>query len=97
MLVKDLKPRSPFDQMNVEVVSKGEMRSYANANGSGNVCSCAAKDEEGTEISLTLWNEQCTQVNEGDKLKITNGWVSEFKGTMQISTGKKGALEVLKK
>jgi replication factor A1 len=96
MLIKDLKPRTPFDEITLEIVSKGEPRAFATANGQGTVCSAAAKDESGEEVSLTLWNEEYKKVNDGDKVKITNGWVSEYKGKLQISAGRKGTLEVLK-
>ncbi len=93
MQVKDLKPKSGFDEITIEIVSKGEPRDFANANGAGKVCSCAAKDSEGKEISLTLWNEQCTEFNEGDKIKLSNGWTSEYQGQVQVSTGKQGTIE----
>ena len=96
MQVKELSPRSGFDELSLEIVSKGEEREFANASGSGKVCSCAAKDEAGDEVSLTLWNEQCKDVEEGSKIKITNGWTSEYQGQLQVSTGKMGQLEVLK-
>jgi replication factor A1 len=95
MQIKELKPRMGVEEIELEVISKGEERDFANANGSGKVCSCAAKDEKGDEISVTLWNEQCSQINEGTKIKITNGWTSEFQGQLQISTGKMGKLEIL--
>ena len=95
MLVKDLKAKTPVDEIVLEVVSKGEVREFANERGSGKVCNAAATDGEKKEISLTLWNEQCEQVNEGDRVKITDGWCSEFQGALQVSTGRKGTLEVL--
>jgi len=95
MLVKDLKPRMAVEEIELEIVSKGEVREFANERGSGKVCNCAGKDSEGTEISMTLWNEQIDQVNEGDKIKIVNGWTSEFKGTLQVGAGKQGTIEVL--
>jgi len=96
MLVKDLKPRMAVDVIQLEITSKGEARDFASANGSGVVCSAAGKDEKGDEVSITLWNEQCKQVNEGDKIVIKNGWTSEYQGKVQVSTGKKGSLEVAK-
>jgi replication factor A1 len=95
MLVKDLKPRTGVEEITLEIVSKGEVRDFANQNGQGKVASAAAKDEEGDEVSLTLWNDQCSQVEEGQKVKITNGWTSEYQGQLQVSTGKQGTLEVL--
>ncbi|MFA6064879.1 MAG: OB-fold nucleic acid binding domain-containing protein [archaeon] len=97
MLIKDLKARTPFDELIVEVVTKGEPRAFASANGQGTVCNAAVKDETGEEVSLTLWNDEYKKVNDGDKVKITNGWVTDYKGKLQISAGKQGKLEVLTK
>ncbi len=93
MLVKDLKPRTSVPEIELEIVSKGDVREFANERGSGKVCSAAAKDSDGTEVVLTLWNEQCSDFNEGDKVKLSNGWCSEFQGTLQVSTGRNGTLE----
>jgi len=59
------------------------------------VCSCAGKDSSG-EVSVSLWNEQCEEVNEGDTVEIKEGWCSEFRGQLQVSTGKKGNLKIIK-
>lgn len=96
MKVSELKPRSAVPEIELEITSKGEVRQWANERGAGKVCSCAGKDKGGGEISISLWNEQIDQVNEGDKIKITNGWCSEFRGQLQVSTGKQGQLEVVK-
>lgn len=95
MKVSELKPRMAVDEITLEIVSKGETREFANERGSGKVCSAAAKDEDGEEITLSLWNEQIDQVKEGTKVKIENGWCSEFQGQKQVSTGKFGNLTVL--
>jgi len=94
--VSELKPRSAVPEIVLEIVSKGEARSFANERGSGKVCSAAAKDETGEEISISLWNEQIDQVAEGKKIKIENGWCSEFQGNKQVSTGKLGKLSIVK-
>lgn len=96
MNVSELKPNTAIDSIELEITSKGETKTWANARGAGKLCNCAGKDSTGKEISVTLWNEQIDQVNEGNKIKITNGWCAEFRGDKQISTGKKGALEILK-
>ena len=53
------------------------------------------KDDSG-EIKLTLWNDDIDNVNEGDKVHIINGYVNEWQGEMQLTTGKFGKLEVIK-
>jgi replication factor A1 len=93
--ISELKPRSAVPEITLEIVSIGETREFANERGSGKVCSAAAKDDSGEEITLSLWNEQIEQVKEGQKVKIENGWCSEFQGQKQVSTGKFGKLEVL--
>lgn len=94
MKVNELKPRTAVPDIELEVVSKGETREFANERGTGKVCSAAGKDDTG-EIKLSLWNEQIDQVEEGKKIKIENGWCSEFQGEKQVSTGKFGKLTVL--
>src|SRR3989338_4056844 len=61
---------------------------------SGRVATAVAKDETG-DIKLTLWNDQIDQVKAGDKVHITNGYVSEWQGEKQLTTGKMGKLEVV--
>jgi len=50
-------------------------------------------DESGS-IKLTLWNEQIEQVNVGDNIKIENGYVTSFKGEIQLNVGKFGKLSI---
>ena len=95
MKVNELKAREAVPEIELEIISKGEQRDWANPKGSGSVCNAAGKDDTG-EIKVTLWNEQIKQVNEGDKIKISNGWCSEYQGEKQVSAGKQGTLEVLK-
>jgi len=76
------------------VVSKAEPRIFDKFGKQGKVCNATIRDDTG-DITLTLWNEQADQVNIGDKVKITNGYVSEYQGQKQLSTGKFGQLEVL--
>ncbi len=50
-------------------------------------------DETGS-IKLTIWNEQIDQVNVGNKVKIENGYVTSFKGEIQLNVGKFGTMTV---
>ncbi len=59
-----------------------------------NVADATVQDETGT-IKLTLWNEQIDQVNVNDKIKIENGYITSFKGEIQLNVGKFGKLTVL--
>ena len=50
-------------------------------------------DETGT-IKLTLWNDQIEMVNVNDIIKIENGYVTSFRGEIQLNVGKFGTLMV---
>ena len=58
-----------------------------------NVADATISDGTGT-IKLTLWNEQIDQVNVNDNVKIENGYVTSFKGEIQLNVGKFGKLTV---
>ena len=46
-------------------------------------------------ILLVLWNEDCVKVNLKDTVKIEKGYVKDYKGSLQLSTGKYGKLTVV--
>jgi replication factor A1 len=58
------------------------------------VADATLKDETG-KITLTLWNEQVSQVMVGDKVKIEKGYAKSFRNVLQLSTGKYGKLTVI--
>ena len=95
MEIKDLQAGQGKIDIVVEIAELQETRTFEKFGKSGKVANAKARDASG-EITLSLWNEQCDLVKQGDKVHIINGWVSEFKGEKQLSTGKFGRLEVLK-
>lgn len=56
------------------------------------VASANIRDDSG-EIVLSLWNEDIEKYIQGDKIKITDGWVSDYKGQLRISAGRSGKIE----
>ena len=57
------------------------------------VATAIVADESGS-IKMTLWNDQITQVNVGDTVKVENGYVSSFRGEIQLNVGRYGKLAV---
>ena len=92
MKIKEIQINSNATLEDVEVVSKGEIRTFNRFDKVGRVCNCVIKDDSG-EMELTLWNDEIDTIEVGQKLKITDGWVKEWNGTMQISAGKNGKIE----
>ncbi|HII15098.1 MAG TPA: DNA-binding protein [Nanoarchaeota archaeon] len=94
MKVSDLKPRMGKVDIEIEVTEIGEPREFQKFGSAGRVATATAKDETG-EIKLSLWNEEIDLVKKGSKIKITNGYVNEFQGEMQLTAGRFGKLEVV--
>jgi len=94
MAIKDLKIREGNVDLVVEVVDKGDIREFQKFGKPGRVCNAKVKDESG-EVTLTLWNEDIDKVKVGDKIHIKNGYVSEWQGEPQLSTGRFGELEIV--
>jgi replication factor A1 len=46
-------------------------------------------------IKLTLWNDQIEQVNVNDNIKIENGYVTSFRGEIQLNVGRYGKLSIV--
>ena len=95
MEIKDIKAGEGKIDVTGEVTEIAEPKSFEKYGKQGKLANAILKDDSG-EIKLTLWNEQVDQVKEGDKIHITNGYVSEWKGEKQLSTGKFGKLEIVK-
>jgi len=60
-----------------------------------NVATAIINDGSGS-IKLTLWNDQINQVEVNDTVKIDKGYVTSFKGEIQLNVGKYGTLNVEK-
>jgi replication factor A1 len=93
--IKDL--RNGMKRVNVEakVVEKGNPREVMSRykDETYTVADAVVADETGS-IKLTLWNEQIDQVNVNDKIKVENGYVTSFKGEIQLNVGRYGTLTV---
>ena len=97
MKVRDLRPESKVDVIELTIKEKSAARDFSSRSGStGKVCDAKAVDDEGQEISISLWNDEIDRVQSNDRIRITNGWVREWRGNMQVSAGRFGKLEILK-
>ncbi len=96
MQVKDLKPKQGNIDIIVDIVDVQAPREFQKFGKPGRVANAIAKDETG-DIKLTLWNEDIDKITAGDKVHLTNGYVNEWQGEMQLTTGRMGKMEVVGK
>lgn len=96
MEIKDLRNGMKRVEVTARVVDKGTPRQVMSRfkDETYTVADAMVADDTGS-IKLTLWNEQIGQINPGDKIKIENGYVTSFKGEIQLNVGKYGKLTVL--
>ena len=95
--VGELTPQSRAVNVTAKVVSKSEIREIPmGRDGSAHkVCDALVGDETGV-VYLTLWDDNITKINDGDTIRVENGYVTLFKGNMRLNIGKYGKLEMAK-
>jgi len=93
MKIKDIKVGAMNGSITAEIIDMEEPREVLNKFGTRmKVAKANIRDDSG-EINLSLWNDDAGKFKVGDKIKLENGWVTEFKGNMQVSPGKNGKIE----
>jgi len=77
------------------VTAVSPARDVTTSRGPSRVADATLQDETGT-ITLTLWGDDVSRYSVGQKVKITDGWVKDFRGKLQVSMGRSGKIEVLR-
>ncbi|MHB8605694.1 MAG: single stranded DNA-binding domain-containing protein [Thermoplasmatota archaeon] len=96
MKASEVKDRSKVDSLEVTIVKIDDARSVnSRAGESLTVADADCTDADGTPIKISFWNDEIQRVKVGNKIRITNGWASAFRGQVKVSAGKYGKLEVL--
>jgi len=91
--IKELFPKqSKVNLEDCKILEISDVRTFQKFGKPGRVANAVIQDDSG-KITLTLWNEQIDEVKEGDTVKITDGFVNEWQGLLQVTTGRNGKLE----
>lgn len=95
MKIKDLQNGMKRVSIEAKVTEKSDPREVTSRfkDQTLKVADTIIADETG-QIKLTLWNEQIDQVNVNDVVKVENGYVTSFRGEIQLNVGKYGKLAV---
>lgn len=94
MQIAELRSGSSKVDITAKVVEKGKTREVNTRFGRNQVAEATIEDASGS-IMLVLWGDEILKINEGDNIKIENGYVKEWNGTLQLSIGKFGKLTIL--
>jgi replication factor A1 len=94
MKISELQPGQGSVNIQLTVISVEEPKTINKYGRELKLCNAKVSDGE-SEIKLTLWNDDVDKVKTGSIIKIENGYVNEFQGEKQLTTGKFGKLEIL--
>jgi len=92
MKISELKTNQGNVEVEGTIKEIGETRSFNKYGKELMVANAILSDDSGS-IKLTLWNDDVTRFKDGDKIKVSNGYVSEFQGEKQLTSGKFGRIE----
>lgn len=94
--VGELTPNSKAVNVVVKIVSKGEVRSTTSGRdySQHRVVDALVGDETGC-VYLNLWDDNIDKIKEGEIVKVKNGYVNLFRGSMRLNIGRYGSFEVV--
>jgi replication factor A1 len=80
----------------VKVISKTEPRDVTSRadQSAHKVCEALVADETGS-VYMTLWDEKIDELVDDSVIRITNGYINLFRGSMRLNLGRYGSYEVL--
>ncbi|MEM0349729.1 MAG: hypothetical protein QXE96_05900 [Candidatus Caldarchaeum sp.] len=92
--IGSLTPRSRGVNLVAKIVEKPEPRVVSSQydQSEHRLTEALIADETGA-ITLVLWDDNIDLVNEGDSIKVVNGFIKLFRGKMQLNLGKFGKIE----
>jgi replication factor A1 len=76
------------------ITAISEPRDVTTSRGPSKVADATLQDETGT-TTLTLWGDDISKYKVGQKLQVTDGWVKDFRGRLQVSMGRSGKVTVV--
>ena len=77
----------------VRVILKSEVRAVKTRDGEVHRVVDAHVGDRTGRILLSLWDDKIEQVEEGDLIDITDGYVTRFRGRYRLNIGRYGSLE----
>ena len=78
--------------LTAKVVDVSEPRSVRTKMGYQTRVATAIVEDDTGKIPLTLWGKQIDEIGEGDTIEIKDGYISEFRGELQLNVPRKGQI-----
>ena len=77
-----------------KIIDKSGTRTFSRMGSNGRVALAVLEDSTG-KVQVTLWDDEIDLIEVGDEVEIENGYVKEFRGDKQVSSGREGKIKKL--
>ena len=81
--------------LTAKVVSVSEPREVMTKLGYRTRVATATIEDDTGKIELSLWGRQADDIIEGNTVEITNGYITEFRGNLQLNVPRKGEIKIV--
>ncbi len=92
MKINELKLGTNEINLTAKVVMVSEPRNVRTKLGYQTRVATATIEDDTGQIPLTLWGKQIDEIGEGDDIEIKKGYITEFRGEMQLNVPRSGEI-----
>ncbi|NTV24261.1 MAG: hypothetical protein HGA85_07900 [Nanoarchaeota archaeon] len=96
MNISGLRNGQKIDFIEATISDIGVVREFSRFGKPGKVAACLLKDDTGS-IEISLWDDQIELFSNGDRVRIENAFVKDFRGVLQVALGRLGTIEKINK
>lgn len=93
MKINELKLGMGDINLTAKVVDVSEPREVRTKLGYRTRVATATIEDDSGKIPLTLWGKQIDEIGEGDSIEIKDGYITEFRGELQLNVPRKGEIK----
>ncbi len=93
MKINELRLGMSNINLTAKVVDVSEPRNVRTRFGYQTRVATATIEDDSGKIPLTLWGRQIDELGEGDTIEITDGYIKEFRGELQLNVPRKGKIK----
>lgn len=93
--INELKIGTSNINLTAKVIGISEPREVMTKLGYRTKVATATIEDDTGKIDLTLWGKQADEIIEGNTVEITSGYITEFRGNLQLNVPRKGEIKIV--
>ena len=96
MDICDIKPGNNPGMVSAEVVDISPVKKFDRFGKVGRLAVAMIQDSTG-KVQLTLWDDEVDLIKTGDRINVIDGYAKDWRGELQLQSGKRGKIELIEK